>query len=422
MDIQPLNNVPTQVPVANATVEAPKPFAPYEEIQEKKTTKLGYVLLIIMVIVGLWQGQGFISSLAQNIPSPENISYCGQYLKGLVDARNTTNPTYAPYYAPYSDNSSSYYSNYRGYDSSDWISKCVYSKIEKKYSLENIINEILPLKTKAVSLQTNLQNIEQSSNQVQYNINTQKQNYNISLQEKMAGESGTVYDKSVVKSGLSEAESQYAELQNQKTQTQSELDGVNKSISDIAQKNVTAINNVFDEYTSAVKLVEFERALFLFLLISPILFLTVRKYFKHKRENSQYTIIWAAISTIFALLFTQVFIVFIYKILPKELIAKLIEFFAQFAFMVTILQYLLLFIVPAIFGGIVYWIQKKVYNKEAVMIRSLKNHKCPSCTMNLRESDRFCPICHYQIKDKCSGCGGDRVVGLAYCPSCGIKG
>ncbi len=412
MDIQPLNNVsaPVSAPVTNVTGDAPKPFAPYEEIQEKKTTKLGYVLLIIMVIVGLWQGQGFISSLAKNIPSPENISYCGNYLKGLVDAKSGVR-TYNNY---------SNYDSYYGYGNNT-LSSCAYSTIEKKYSIENIIKDIIPLQEKVTSIQASLQSIEQAIYQAQYNINTQKQNYNISLQEKMAGESGTVYDKSVVKSGLSQAESQYADLQTQKLKTQSELDEINRSISDIAIKNSTAINNVFDEYVSAFKLVEFERALLLLLLISPILFFTIRKYFKHKRENSQYTVIWTAISIIFALLFAQVFFVFLYKIIPRELIEKLMEFFAQFAFIVTILQYLLLFIVPAIFGGIVYWIQKKVYNKEAVMIRALKNHKCPSCTMNLRESDRFCPICHYQIKDKCAGCGGDRIVGLAYCPICGVK-
>lgn len=411
MEIQPFNNQP--VTVAPATTEAPKTFAPYEEIHEKHTTSLGYFLLIIMVIVGLWQGQGFISSLAQNIPYPESISNCGSSLKSLVDSKNI-NKAYTNYsfYA---------YANY-GYGFDDnTLSNCVYSTIEKKYSIENIIKEIIPLQAKATSLQASLQSIDQASYQSQNNINTQKQNYNISLQEKMAQESGTVYDKSVVKSGLSQAESQYADLQSQRIQIQSELVGITKTIYDVAIKNSTAINNVFDEYNSAVKLVEFERALFLLLLISPILFLTIRKYFKHKRENSQYTVIWTAVSIIFALLFAQVFFVFIYKILPRELIAKLIEFFAQFAFMITILQYLLLFIVPAIFGGIVYWIQKKVYNKQAVMIRALKNNRCPDCNFYFRESDRFCPICNYQIKEKCVGCGGDRVVGLAYCPSCGIK-
>ena len=412
MEIQPFN---TQLGVAAPTAtETPKAFVPYEEVQEKNTTGLGYFLLIIMVVVGLWQGQGFIDSLKQNIPNPENISYCGSYLKTLVDSKNINN----------SYNNYSYYANYGygyGYNDNN-LSKCIYSNFEKKYSIENVINDIIPLQAKALTLQSTLQSLESQSYQVQSDINLQKQNYSISLQEKIAQENGTVYDKNSVKSGLSQAQIQYSTIGNQKAQTQADLNDVNKSIYDIAIKNSTAINNVFDEYSSAVKLVEFERALFLLLLISPVLFLTIRKYFKHKRENSQYTVIWSAVSIIFALLFMEVLFVFIYKIIPRELIAKLIAFFAQFAFLVTIGQYLLLFIGPVIFGGIVYWIQKKIYNKEAVMIRSLKNHKCPSCTMNLRESDRFCPVCHYQIKDKCVSCGGDRVVGLAYCPSCGVKG
>ena len=335
------------------------------------------------------------------------------YLKELVNAKSEVlfNNNY------YSNYRSSYYNNYGGND----IPNCVYSEIEKKYSIQNIIDEIKPLHTKLSVLQQDLQLLTDSSYLIKNQINNEKQNYGISLQEKIANESNTVYDKTQVKSNLTQSEQQYFELQNQITQKNSEIKEVNDSIYNIAVKNLTAITNIFDDYNSAIKLVEFERALLLFLLISPILFFTVKKYLKYKRENSQYTIIWAAVTTIFALLFAQVFFVFIYKILPIELIAKLLEFFAQFAFLVTIGQYLLLFITPVIFGGIVYWIQKKVYNKEAVMIRSLKNHKCPSCTMSLRETDRYCPVCHYQIKEKCPSCSGDRVVGLSFCPICGVK-
>jgi hypothetical protein len=361
-----------------------------------------------MVIIGLWQGQGFISSLASNIPNPQNISYCGNYLKGLIASNGNINSNYSNY-------GNSYYGGIHN------LSNCTYSEIENKYSLKNIVDEIIPLQTKVSALQKDLQNLESQSYQVQTSISQQKQDYTIALQEKIANEDGTIYDRLEVKSDLSQAELHSSNIKEQKTKIQSEVDGINKSILEIAIRNQTAINNVFDEYASAVRLVGLERSLLLFLLISPALFFTIKKYFKHKRENSQYTIIWAAISTIFALLFSQVFFAFIYKILPQELIVKLIQFFKQFAFLATLLQYLTLFIVPVIFGGIVYWIQKKVYNKEVVMIRSLKNHKCPSCTMNLRESDRYCPICHYQIKEKCTNCGGDRITGLAYCPSCGGK-
>lgn len=384
-----------------------KAYVPYEEIQERKTTKLGFILLILMVIIGVSQGQSFIHALSQNIPSPQNISYCGYYLKNLVDTKVGPN-TYGSY---------SMYGNY-GYGD---ISKCQYSDLEIKYSIENIIEEINPLSEKSKSLQNELQTLNAALYASQNQINNEKQNYGISLQEKIAQEGLTVYDRSKIKSDLTQLEIQYDSLKRQIDSKNSEITENNNAISSVAQRNSTAIGNVFREYSSKNKLVEFERALLLLLLISPVLYLTSKRYFRYKRENSQYTIIWAAVTTIFALLFAQVFFVFIYKVLPIELINKLLEFFAQFGFLVTIGQYILLFAVPAIFGGIVYWIQKKVYNKQAVMRRALKNHKCPSCEMTLRESDRYCPVCSYQIKEKCSNCGLDRIVGLAFCPSCGSK-
>lgn len=389
-----------------------KPFVPYEEIQEKKTTKFGAILLFIMVILGLWQGQGFIYSLSGNIPEPQSLSYCSNFLKTLVDSNNKTS----------TQNYNNFYGGgnyYYGYNDRN-IKNCIYSEIETKYSIKNITEEISPLVDKLAVLQSELQSLNQSLSSAVSIINNEKQNYTISLQEKMAQENNFVFDKGQIKSSLTQAQNEQVNIQNQISKKQAEIDGVSSSITNIAIKNSTAINNVFDDYKSQVKLVQFERALLLLLLISPALAFTVRRYFRYKKENSQYTIIWAAVTTIFALLFAQVFFRFIYEILPRELIAKLIEFFAQFSFLVTILQYVLLFLTPVIFGGIVYWIQKRVYNKEAVMIRSLKTHKCPSCTMSLRESDRYCPVCHYQIKDKCS-CGADRIIGLSFCPNCGAK-
>lgn len=396
------NDTLNKAPVNTDTTKA---FVPYEEIQERKTTKLGLILLILMVIIGVSQGQGFIHALSQNIPSPQNISSCGYYLKNLVDMGGQSNR--GAYYGLYGN--------------SEAVLNCAYSEIERKYSIENIIREIQPLYEKSNSLQKELQTLNAAFYAAQNQINNEKQNYGISLQEKIAQESLTVYDRSQIKSDLNQLEIQYSSLKSQIDSKNSEITENSNAISSIAQKNITAIRNVFREYSSKNKFVEFERALLLLLLISPVLFYTAKRYFRYKKENSQYTIIWAAVTTIFALLFAQVFFVFIYKVLPIELINKLLAFFAQFGFLVTIGQYILLFIVPAIFGGIVYWIQKKVYNKQAVMRRALKNHKCPSCEMTLRESDRFCPVCSYQIKEKCSNCGLDRIVGLAFCPSCGSK-
>lgn len=398
-------------------------FVPYEEIQEKKTTKLGLVLLIIMVILGVWQGQGFISSLGSTIQDPQRISSCGQYLYNTLPRADPSilwqQSQYGYSYAPYTTPAYQY-----GYDYSytkNSLTNCAYSRLEEKYTIPSIITQIRPIFNALQVLQEEVSQLQNSLYAVQSKIGNEKQNYSITLQEKEANEQNTVYDKNNIKTSLSDLEKERLSLQEQIDAKQKEIDDKTTQITNIVVQNRSSIENLYAEYGSAMKLVLFERALLLLLLISPILYLTIRKYFKQKRENSEYSIIWAAIATIFAILFAQVAFGFIYEIIPHQLLQKLLAFFAQFAFLVVIGQYLLLLLTPVIFGGIVYVIQKKIYNKKAVMIRALKSHKCPSCTMSLHESDRYCPVCHYQIKEECLSCKGQRVVGLAYCPTCGVK-
>lgn len=385
-------------------------YKPYEEISEKKTTKLGYILLIGMVILGVQQGQNFISSLAGDIKEPQQISSCGRYLMDAIEDDTQT---------PKSRSSYGYeYGSYYGY-SQETLSDCQYSDLEKKYSIGNIMNEIKPALLKGEEIENQLKNLKDSLYDANRTVRSAKENYSISLQEKMAQEGTTVYDKNQVKDSLSVGEQEIVTLEAKIKNVEGQLNEINRSISAIATKNATAINNVFDEYSREVKFVAFERALLMLVLISPALFFSARKYFRYKKENSQYTIIWAAVSSIFAILFAEVFFSFIYKIIPHKLLAALIEFFGQFSFLVTIAYYLLFLAVPAIFGGLVYWIQKRVYNKEAVMMRALKKHTCPNCSMLLRNEDNFCPVCHFQIKETCGKCNGKRIRGLKFCPVCG---
>jgi len=45
-------------------------YAPYEEIDAKRTSKLGYFFLILMVIFGIWQGNNLLSSIQESIDPP----------------------------------------------------------------------------------------------------------------------------------------------------------------------------------------------------------------------------------------------------------------------------------------------------------------------------------------------------------------
>jgi hypothetical protein len=158
-----------------AQPEATKSFAPYEEIQEKKTTKLGYVLLFIMVILGVWQGQGFIDSLARNIKDPERVSECSQYLLGLVETNSSNRYNSYSYSVPYLP----YYR-----DTGNSLLDCKYSVIEQKHSIQAIIAQISSPYARIQILQKELSNLQSDVYKIQDSINRGNQSYSISLQEK----------------------------------------------------------------------------------------------------------------------------------------------------------------------------------------------------------------------------------------------
>ncbi len=382
-------------------------YAPYEEISEKKTTTLGYFLLFIMVILGVWRGQGFITSVSDFIKSPEPISICGQYLNSkIADVSDTVTPVYSyPYYYSYYNNN---------------LDSCVYSSIEKLNNIPLVMEQIIPLQKEEDDLQQKLNNLNNSLSSAGVDLQNAQGNYSVTLTEKIANVPPSI-DGNATKNNFILTSNQLDSLKKERDQVISSIKEIDDKIVKIAKDNSGEIKATFAEFDRETRVVDFERALLLFLLITPALYFCLRKYLALKKENSQYTIIWTAVSLIFAILFAQVSFQFVYQLIPREFITFIINIIHSFRFLLPLSYYALLLLVPILFGWIVYVIQKRVYNKKAVMIRALKNHKCPDCSMLLRNEDRFCPVCHFQIKETCSKCNGQRIVGLAFCPICGEK-
>jgi hypothetical protein len=180
---------------------------------------------------------------------------------------------------------------------------------------------------------------------------------------------------------------------------------------------------VADEYTSMLKWVELKRFLVSILLLAPLAFFTLRRYFRAKNERSEYAIIWAAVALVSTILSTQILVVFAYRIIPHSLIAALIAYlghlFNAFSFLLVLLQWLGLILVPLFFGYLVYRIQKRYYNKEAVVMRALKDGKCPQCSLKIKDNMVFCPSCSYALRKPCQNCKHTSISYARFCEECG---
>ncbi len=181
-------------------------------------------------------------------------------------------------------------------------------------------------------------------------------------------------------------------------------------------------------YDEALKHYENKKAyhnLIVFLLkllfVLPFFVLSLRFYFRLKRKNSPHTIIAAAILTASSILFSEIVLIFLYQILPMEWLMRIFKILMEIAVLRYIIYYGSALLIIVIFGGIVYYIQKKVYNPKRIAIRRLKDNKCPNCSFTLDRSYGFCPKCGKQLKEKCSNCGKLKMKNLPYCPFCGKK-
>ena len=111
----------------------------------------------------------------------------------------------------------------------------------------------------------------------------------------------------------------------------------------------------------------------------------------NKKTDSPYTIIITAIFFATTILFLE--IILLYDIIPRGFIEKILNFFLNSSILRFVLYYAVVIIVILILGGIVYYIQKEIYDPKRVAIRSLKNNKCPIRDFDLSLANNFCPSC-----------------------------
>lgn len=375
---------------------------PYEHTDEKKTTKLGYFLLFLMISLGLAQGQGFIDGVASNIKDPQYFSPCTTYLQGLITSRGAEG-----------------YSGYYGYGDLASFNNCQFSPTEIKFDVPAVVNEAKPLaqgyfnKTKATQdAQTVLYHMQETARSA-------KDDYSMALSETTANIKTPVFDSTGIKGSVNLARQAVAEAESILAVAKGNESVARGTLVNFVNANKAPFLAAQASYENTMRLTELFRALLQFVLIAPLFIFALRRYFRSARVGSQFAIIWAGIAVLFALLFAEVLTLFIYRIIPMRLLQELFLFFAQFEFLVTIGRYLLLLAAPVIFGGIVYFIQKRAYNPAAVTMRAYKGRKCTGCSMKITESMRHCPVCGTVLKSVCVSCGKDRIAGLKFCDQCG---
>lgn len=364
----------------------------YEEISEKKTSKLGYVLLILMVGFVIGVGEMIFSDLAKIPERPIAPSSCV-----VSSVRNPKNLT-----------TNSICSGYGGF----------FNEVDEKFGLDEKYNSIRSKLQEIASLNGDIIASNNEIRNLEANIQKLNREYNLSLQEKMAGEKA-IADKENIKNAITSTRDKISNLQEEIRSSEDKRNIVISQISAPAQSIEQSHKEATDYFWNKAAWFRFKVFLLTLVFVLPFFALSIFFYFKLKRKNSPYTIILTAATTAFAILFLQVVGVFLYDILPKEWLARVFKFFLDVPFLRYVIYYGSVILVIGLFGGIVYYIQKKVFDPKKVAIRRLKDKKCPGCSFSLDSQHVFCPHCGLQLKEKCQSCGELKIKHLPHCPYCG---
>lgn len=360
----------------------------YEEISEKRTTKIGYLLLIFMSIFLIGITQTVFSDLKKIPERPSNPAYC---LQSIVNG-NIENLSYLP--------------------------SCNFREIDTRFSLDSQYRVIEPTLGKITNLNKQISGAENTIRSNERTITDMERRYELSLQEKIA-EERVLFDTSGVQANILRLREDITALKNSARNFRAERDVEIQSISSQTASLKKSYDEANEYYLDKNASYRFKVFLLMLLFVLPFFAISTWLYLKHKRRNSPYTIIFTAVMASAAILFLQIMLVFLYDILPKEWLERIFSLFMSVPFLRYIIYYGSVLVVVAIFGGIVYYIQKKVFDPNKVAVRRLKENKCPNCSFTIDRFQNYCPKCGLQLKEKCSSCDNARINYLKYCPVCG---
>lgn len=364
----------------------------YKEISEKKTSKLGYFLLIMMVIFIIIVGQTIFQDLKRLPVKPDRPAGC---VYGVVCSANLKNMRHVS--APY------------------------FTETDRKFQLDKKYNRIKPALENIVFLNEQIKSIKSQMNSEKVQLESLREEYGLGLLETIAEEEKVLINKPKIKDAITRLRNNILLLEKQmytlENRRDAKIDNIVPELADIKQ----SYNEAIEYYENKDALYNLKVFLLALLFVLPFFLFSLYYYLKLKSKDSPYTIVLTAVLTASSILFIQVVLGFLYKILPAEWFERIFEVLRAIPYLRFVIYYGSVLLVIAILGGIVYYIQKKAFSPKSIAMRRLKDNKCSACALPLDSSYTVCPKCGYQLKEKCPHCDSLKIRGLLYCPSCGEK-
>ena len=366
----------------------------YEE-GERRTPLLGYVLLIAMAIVTMWLGFLALSDL-DNVPQkPEALSTCSYpYLQ--YEWQDVWHEHPMEYGYP------------SVYEYTPKPEDCVFSDIERKHEADRVFNE-------SKDLRDEISDIEEELFPKESELNILKQNYQLGLTEDIAKvPGGGIYDTSKTAADIVPLEKEVTDLRASLNEKKELLKPYDDELKDI-YKNVQA------DLRSEWRWHDFYSFLLQGIFVFPLFFFLLRAYFRLSKKNSPYLIIFTFLLMPVSVFILKIIAVYFWGLFLGKILEVIWNFIKEVELLRSLISYFGMIAAAAIFGGAVYFLQKKIFDPKRVALRHLRDKKCPNCSFDLELTKEFCSNCGHKILEKCDKCDKDRFVDLPVCQNCGDR-
>lgn len=361
-----------------------------EEISEKKTTKMWYFLLFCMFLAIISTSFWSLNIISDILDRPERPSYELQKIVNIL----------------YKEGKNDYISDYEISDEIKFDDENLQKKFEKVKIVFKNLNQI---SFERSNLETEIINSK-------YFLKNLEQDYDLALTEKIANVSDNV---AKIKENI--------DLEKEKIKNlEIEIEKLDEKNFSIKNENSELYEIFFKEnerqlkkYNKDYLIFKLTRAFLLFLFIFTFFFVFNYFYVKHKIKNSPFSIIFSVASFAYSLVLLYLMLVFLWEIIPESLLDLIFKFFENFSIFWYFLQFLWPIFIVWFFWFFVYKIQKRIYSKENILKRIIKDKKCPNCGSDVDITKPFCCLCGNKILEKCENCWDLTIKWMKFCYNCG---
>jgi len=383
------------------------------EETERHTPRAGVVLLFAMFIAGMYFGWRVIDDISRIPAVPDPLSSCSYNYRNdnylLMDQRTALEV--GPKAAPIGDYSYNY----------DSFTECQYNAIEKKYSIPEIYKGHQDLAGQITGVAKNRDEVYQSLSSVRSQIQRLTQEYGTGLQEQQNNVTNPVFPTAPTARSLTDLRQQEASLLKQQRVLDKQYQDLNNQIRELDKKIAVNYQPVFAEQDILLRWYEFKVFLLGMLFVFPFFLLVLWGYWRLMKKNSPYTVILTTMVAVASALMLRLILEWFWGLFLARVIEVITRWIHQYQIISTLVFYSGMLLSFAVFGGTVYFLQKRIFDPRRVTIRRFRAKQCPHCQTNLDLAVNYCPNCGAQIKEKCTNCGNMRFKGLPACPVCGDK-